>query len=87
MTTAGPEHCHPSIIAAEASRRPRLYRYQGEIMTHRVDDVRIREIKELAPPSMLSAISRVRGPPSGHLRGAARGIHRDIARGGTTGCW
>src|SRR5471032_1588497 len=29
----------------------RTHRYQGEIMTHKVDDVRIREIKELAPPS------------------------------------
>ena len=40
----------PSIPAA-VSRRPQIYRYQGEIMTHKVDDVRIREIKELAPPS------------------------------------
>src|SRR5471030_1063507 len=29
----------------------RTHRYQGEIMAHKVDDVRIREIKELAPPS------------------------------------
>jgi 3-deoxy-7-phosphoheptulonate synthase len=36
---------------ADAIDRPRIYRYQGEIMTHKVDDVRIREIKELAPPS------------------------------------
>jgi len=36
---------------ADATDRPRTYRYQGEIMTHKVDDVRIREIKELAPPS------------------------------------
>ena len=36
---------------AEATDRPRTYRFQGEIMTHKVDDVRIREIKELAPPS------------------------------------
>jgi 3-deoxy-7-phosphoheptulonate synthase len=36
---------------ADASGKPRIYRYPGEIMTHKVDDVRIREIKELAPPA------------------------------------
>jgi 3-deoxy-7-phosphoheptulonate synthase len=37
--------------APAAADRLRAYRYRGEIMTHKVDDVRIREIKELAPPS------------------------------------
>jgi 3-deoxy-7-phosphoheptulonate synthase len=36
---------------ADAASRLRTYRYPGEIMPHKVDDVRIREIKELAPPS------------------------------------
>jgi len=36
---------------ADAADRLRSYRHPGEIMTHKVDDVRIREIKELAPPS------------------------------------
>jgi 3-deoxy-7-phosphoheptulonate synthase len=45
---AAPAH---SPKPADAIDRPRIYRYQGEIMTHKVDDVRIREIKELAPPS------------------------------------
>jgi 3-deoxy-7-phosphoheptulonate synthase len=36
---------------ADATDRLRSCRSQGEIMTHKVDDVRIREIKELAPPA------------------------------------
>jgi 3-deoxy-7-phosphoheptulonate synthase len=36
---------------ADASDRLRIHRFPGEIMTHKIDDVRIREIKELAPPS------------------------------------
>jgi 3-deoxy-7-phosphoheptulonate synthase len=43
-------HMNPPA-RTDAADRPQTYRYQGEIMTHKVDDVRIREIKELAPPS------------------------------------
>jgi 3-deoxy-7-phosphoheptulonate synthase len=49
MTAIAPATIPPT--QADATDRLRAYRYQGEIMTHRVDDVRIREIKELAPPS------------------------------------
>jgi len=51
MSTAAQTSLTQPTIAAGVSRRPQAYRYQGEIMTHKVDDVRIREIKELAPPS------------------------------------
>ena len=47
MTAIAPATIPPT--QADANDRLRAYRYQGEIMTHRVDDVRIREIKELAP--------------------------------------
>jgi 3-deoxy-7-phosphoheptulonate synthase len=40
-----------SIPPTRAGASSRVYRFPGEIMTHKVDDVRIREIKELAPPA------------------------------------
>jgi len=48
--TATARHANPPA-RADAADRPPTCRYQGEIMIHKVDDVRIREIKELAPPS------------------------------------
>src|ERR1035441_8234464 len=51
MTIAAQTSITLSPLPAGFSRRSRIYQHQGDTMTYQVDDVRIREIKELAPPS------------------------------------
>ena len=56
-------------------------------MTHKVDDVRIREIKELAPPSHVIREFPV-SEAAERVTYEARQAHpRHPARRQTTGCW